>query len=113
MTFSRNWLEQSPAAAAEGVCHTDSECKQMYSEIPQEQKDAAVAAFRSSDFAEASSQIREAIARDGEHWNIPYHLWWGMSVRNFFRQQGFGEKELGVDNLDCVYRFLVEDAVKE
>jgi len=113
MTFSRNWLEQSAEAAAEGVCHTDQECRIMYSEIPQEKKDAAIAAFRKGKYAEQSPEIRKAIAAEGEHWNVPYHLGWGMSMRNFFRQEGFGEDYFGVDNLDCIYRLLIEDCVKE
>lgn len=113
MTFSRNWLEQSPAAAAEGVCHTVSECVQMYSEIPQDKKDAAIAAFRKGRYGRQSSEIAEAIATQGEHWNVPFHFAWGMSVRNFFRQEGFGEPYFEIDNLDCIYKFLVEDAVKE
>jgi hypothetical protein len=112
MTFSRNWLEQSDAAKEQGVCHTDKECVQMYSEIPQEQKDAAVEAFRNV-YVEVIPKIREAIKSDPDGWNIPYHSFWGMGVRNFFRQEGFGEKYFGIDNMDCIYKFLIEDAVKE
>lgn len=113
MTFTRNWLEQSEAAKAEGVCHTESECQQMYSEIPQDKRDAAIDAFRKSHFTAAFPDIRKAIADDPEHWNAPYHFLWGMSVRNFFRQHGFGEDYFAVDNLDCCYKYFVEDAVKE
>ena len=113
MTFSRNWLEQSEEAKEQGVCHTEEECKLMYSEIPQEKKDAAIKAFRESDYAQTFPEIRKAIAEDGEHWNVPYHLGWGMGVRNFFRQEGFGEEFFCVDNLDCCYKFLIEAGVKE
>jgi hypothetical protein len=34
-----------------------------------------------------------------------------MAVRNLLRKGGFGEKELGVGNLDDVYVELVEQAV--
>ncbi len=112
MTFSRNWLEQSDEAKKQGVCHTEEECKLMYSEIPQEQKDAAIKIFRESDYASSFSEIRKAIDADPEGWNIPYHSFWGMGVRNFFREHGFGEKEFGIDNMDCIYVYLVEDAVK-
>lgn len=113
MTFSHNWLEPSLAAKKQGVCHTDQECSQMYSEIPQEQKDAAIKAFRNSGYYPAFPEIRGSIANDPDGWNIPYHSLWGMGVRNFFRQEGFGEKYFGIDNMDCIYKFLVEDAVKE
>ena len=112
MTFSRNWLERSEEAKKQGVCHTDEECKLMYSEIPQERKDEAVKAFRESDYAPSFPEIRTAIANDPEGWNIPYHSFWGMGVRNFFRGKGFGEDYFGIDNLDCIYVQLVEDAVK-
>lgn len=113
MTFSRNWLEQSEEAKAQGICHTEDECALMYSEIPQEQKDAAIKVFRESDYAASFPEIRKAIDDDPEHWNIPYHMWWGMSVRNFFRRQGFGEEYFGIDNLDCCYKMLIEDAVRQ
>jgi len=112
MTFSRNWLEQSEAAKAEGVCHTREECLQMYSEIPEKKKEKAIEAFRESKYFEEAPSIKEEIAKDPEHWNVPYHLWWGMAVRNFFRKEAMGEKYFGVDNLDCIYKYLVEDAVK-
>jgi hypothetical protein len=85
----------------------------MYSEIPQEQKDAAIKAFRESQYAKSFPEIREAIAKEPGEWNVPYHLGWGMGVRNFFRRQGFGEEYFGVCNLDCIYVFLIEDAVRE
>lgn len=113
MTFSRNWLEPSLAAKEQDVCHTKEETKLMYSEIPKEQKDAAIKAFRNSGYYPAFPEIREAIAKNSDGWNIPYHFTWGMGVRNFFRQESFGEKYFGVDNLDCIYKYLVEDAVKE
>jgi len=111
MTFSRNWLEQSAEAAAEGVCHTEAECRQMYSEISQDKKDAATAMFRKE--ADDLPAIKKAIAEDADHWNVPYHLWWGMAVRNLFRREGFTEAYFEIDNLDCIYKLLVEDAVKE
>lgn len=41
----------------------------------------------------------------------PFHFGGGMAVRNFFRTEGFGEKELGIDNLDNVYVSIIEQAV--
>ncbi len=113
MTFSRNWLEQSEEAKNKGVCHTEEECKQMYSEIPQEQKDAAIKAFRESEYALSFPEIRKAIASYTNYWWASYHSFWGMGVRNFFRQHGFGEGFFGVHNMDCIYVPLVEAAVEE
>ena len=113
MTFSRNWLEQSEEAKAQGICHTEDECALMYSEIPQEQKDAAIKVFRESDYVQSFPEIRNSIAGDPDHWNIPYHSFWGMGVRNFFREEGFGEEYFGVCNLDDIYTALIEEAVRE
>lgn len=46
-------------------------------------------------------------------WHHPagWHFRGGMAVRNLLRKGGFGEKELGVGNLDDVYVELVEQAV--
>jgi hypothetical protein len=92
---------------------TMEECKKLYSTIPQAKRDAAIASFRASPFADAFPTIREAIKKDPENWWVPYHFHWGMNVRNYFRKNGFGEEYFGVDNLDDIYVFLVEEAVKE
>lgn len=55
--------------------------------------------------------IRDAERRDPQEWWVPYHLHWGMGIRNILRTHGFGEKDLGVDNLDDYYIGLVELAV--
>lgn len=39
------------------------------------------------------------------------HFGFGMGVRNYLRNHGFGEKELEVDNLDDYYVAMVEEAV--
>lgn len=57
--------------------------------------------------------FRRRIARDPTGW--PHHDMWhfrgGMNVRNALRTGGFGETELGVENLDDHYIGIVEDAV--
>ena len=40
----------------------------------------------------------------------PFHLREGMALRNLLRAGGYGERELGVDNLDDVYIGLMEEA---
>lgn len=39
------------------------------------------------------------------------HFGWGMGIRNYLRQQGYGEKWFGIDNLDDFYVTLVEMAL--
>lgn len=41
-----------------------------------------------------------------------YHFFGGgMQVRNLFRQYGYTEKNLGIDNLDNVYIAIIEKAI--
>lgn len=61
---------------------------------------------------ETKAQIRAAINEDPDEWFVPYHLWWGMAVRNFLREKGFGEEYWPICNLDDIYVPLVERAVK-
>jgi len=42
---------------------------------------------------------------------MPFHFGGGMAVRNFFRTEGFDEKELGINNLDNVYVSIIEQAI--
>ncbi len=106
-----NWHEQSEAAKVRGVCHTAEECKQGYAELDPAKKDEAIAFLR-KELAAPLPEIRNSIAADPEHWNVPYHLGWGMAVRNLLREHDMGEEFFDVDNLDCIYKFLVEDAVR-
>ncbi len=69
--------------------------------------------------------LKERINKDPENWwAIPYggspeigypgtsfHFSSGMSVRNVLRQNGFGEKEFKIDNLDDIYISLIEDSI--
>jgi hypothetical protein len=106
-----DWHKQSDIAKEEGVCHTDEECRQGYAELDPVKKDAAIA-FLKRKLHEVLPEIRKSIADDPEHWNAPYHLGWGMSVRNLLRQEKMGEEFFDVDNLDCIYRRLVSDAAR-
>jgi hypothetical protein len=56
--------------------------------------------------------IREAIRNNPQTWWAEYHSFWGMMVRNELRKAGFGEKELGIDNLDDYYIGLIELALE-
>jgi hypothetical protein len=57
-------------------------------------------------------RIRGEIARAPEDWWVPYHFGFMMRVRNRLRQNGFGEKEFGIDNLDDYAVELVELAAE-
>lgn len=41
-----------------------------------------------------------------------FHFTCGMGVRNSLRENGFGEKEFGIDNLDDLYIGIIEKALE-
>lgn len=55
--------------------------------------------------------VKTKIEKDREYWWVPYHMVWGMNFRNFLRQNGFGELNFGVTNLDDYYLPILEIAV--
>lgn len=107
-----DWHSQSPEAKAKGVCHTEEECERGYAELPEEKKIAAMQCINLALPENTKQQVREAIAADPENWVAPYHHGWGMAMRNLLREHGLGEDYFGIDNLDCIYTFLIEDALK-
>lgn len=58
-----------------------------------------------------AAKISRSIDDDPDGWWVPYHFYWGMTVRNALRSAGCGEKELGCANLDDIYVPIVEIAV--
>ena len=60
---------------------------------------------------EAVLGIQKAAAADPEGWWIVQHFSWGMSVRNLLRSNGYGESDLGIENLDDHYVGLIEEAL--
>jgi len=61
---------------------------------------------------ESIDKIRQAIDNDPQEWWTEYHFGYGMYIRNFLRDNGFGEKDFNIDNLDDYCVGLVEEAVK-
>ncbi len=56
--------------------------------------------------AEPSHRSKAVIAAKG-------HFQFATVIRNELRCSGFGERELGVQDLEDVYLFIVEEALKE
>lgn len=48
---------------------------------------------------------------DWAHKVVGWHFRGGMAIRNLLRDGGFGEEDLGIENLDYIYTRLVERAV--
>lgn len=55
-------------------------------------------------------QTMELYAENGENWIAPYHFTTGMWIRNELRNQGYGEKEFNISNMDNIYVDLLEEA---
>ena len=80
------------------------------------EKVAAAVEFLCGYFSDAPStvqQIRTAHNANPQTWWAEYHLTWGMAVRNLLRRNGYGEKDLGISNLDNIYVGLVERMLYE
>lgn len=56
--------------------------------------------------------MRELMDGDPENWWVGHHFMWGMWMRNQMRTHGFGEKEMGVNNLDDIYIEIIEAAAR-
>lgn len=53
----------------------------------------------------------DILKRKKREWWYGHHFQLGMWIRNMLRSNGFGEKELEVENLDDYYIDIVKDAV--
>jgi hypothetical protein len=60
---------------------------------------------------DSADGIRKQMATDPQNWWVTHHHGAMMGIRNVLRQNGFGEKEMGVGNLDDYGVGLVELAV--
>lgn len=58
----------------------------------------------------AVERVRRQWRDDPRGWWAPHHFRGGMALRNRLRDAGYGERELGVTNLDNVYVQLIEEA---
>jgi hypothetical protein len=113
---------------------TPHECEEIFATIDPEKVRAASAHLRSWLPAPDRQHLRKIISEHG-HYGWIFHLHdeevaaepshrskaviaarghfqFATVVRNELRCSGFGEKELGVQNLDDVYLFIVEEAMK-
>lgn len=61
---------------------------------------------------ETKQQCKDAQHDDPKNWMTPYHLFFGITVRNVLRRGGFTEEALGIHNLDNIYIKALEIAIK-
>jgi len=118
-----------------GTYRTPYECEQIFLSLDSGKRSAAVEHLQSWFSEEDRQRIRKVIAAHGRYGWI-YHLYddevakepshqgkaviaasghlrFATLVRNELRVAGYGERDLGIRNLDEIYTFLVEEALKE
>ena len=84
--------------------------REDYGKMDSALKEPAVAFLK--DFTNNDKEkIKEAITEDPDSWVAPLHFYWGMGIRNALRTAGYDEKYFGINNLDDIYVYLIEDAV--
>jgi hypothetical protein len=54
--------------------------------------------------------VSDMIKENPTKWYVMHHFSWGMVMRNLLRENGYGEQELGISNLDDYYVALIEQA---
>ena len=85
--------------------------KRECSRVPEEMKQKAAEFLKANIPLDDQKEIKKEIKDKGKDWIVPYHFHWGMAIRNLLRQNGFGEDDLGISNLDFIYVQLVERAI--
>ena len=87
------------------------ESREVYDTIPGSITDAALALLTSL-LEPVSPEIRADYAKDPINWWKQGHFHFGLAVRNQLRRKGYDAAYFGVSNLDDIYVFLVEEALK-
>lgn len=88
----------------------EKECVSVVSEAMKEK----AAEFLRNHFSIVDKQSFRKLIEKGKDrwWYSEYHsLGGGMAIRNLLRNNGFGEKDLPIENLDYIYVKLLERAV--
>jgi len=82
-----------------------------YAAIPVSLKEPALSLLASL-LEPVSPEIRADYAKDPINWWKHGHFHFGLAVRNQLRRKGYDADYFGVSNLDDIYVFLVEEALK-
>ncbi|GEM_PF-3458825 len=90
---------------------TSEERREMYAAIPSEVKAPALSLLISL-LEPVLPEIRADYAKDPLNWWKQGHFHFGLAVRNQLRRKGYDEKYFSVNNLDDIYVFIVEEALK-
>jgi hypothetical protein len=85
--------------------------RDAYDAIPTEIK-SPVLAVLAEILQPAEADIRITFEKQPENWWIGPYFAWGSVFRNLLRKLGYDEQYFNISNLDDIYVFLVEDALK-
>ena len=83
-------------------------------DVVSEETKYEAAEFLRNEFSIIDKQSFRKLIENGSDrwWYSKYHtLGGGMTIRNLLRDNGFGEKDLPIENLDYIYVELIERAV--
>jgi hypothetical protein len=87
------------------------ESREAYDAIPAALRDPALSLLASL-LEPVSPEIRADYDKDPINWWKHGHFHFGLAVRNQLRRKGYDAAYFGVGNLDDIYVFLVEEALK-
>jgi len=87
--------------------------RKFYDALPTEKKNPAIDLLSKDLDSTGERQLLRDMMSDGPDWYVGQHFFGGMAVRNRLRAKGFGEKYWPIWNLDDIYVFLLEDAIKK
>jgi len=90
---------------------TPAERREAYNVIPPEVKAPALSLLAEL-LEPVAAEIRNDYAADAENWWKHGHFHFGLAVRNQLRRKGYDADYFGIANLDDIYVFLVEEALK-
>ena len=90
---------------------TPYERRLMYARIPGEFK-APVLDLLVTLLEPVAAEIRSDYEKDPLNWWKRGHFHFGLAVRNQHRRKGYDASYFGVENLDDIYVYLVEDALQ-
>ncbi len=90
---------------------TSAERREAYAAIAPEIKAPALSLLNEL-LEPLASEIRGDYEKDPENWWKHGHFHFGLAVRNQLRRKGYDADYFGINNLDDIYVFLVEEALK-
>jgi hypothetical protein len=87
--------------------------RKFYDALSVEKKNPAIDLLSKDIESTGERQTLRDMMAEGPDWYVMQHFHGGMAVRNRLRSKGFGEDYWPIWNLDDIYIFLLEDAIRK